>query len=198
MPAAPENPDETLQQWVERETAVLKENWRERMLAECQEVDQLPESGAPDEASARRVVEEWLVAISAGDPEQALRLAARLGRPDSPETALRNLGYEIAGHAKYGGEPAITGAFRKGPWTAVAVRGTIDSKPVSPLYPVIQTSAGPRILLEIDLIEAQGRSRDFLNKTALARLDRQPPGVVEDLRELFRQHKQAAAEPRPE
>ena len=191
-PVAPETTDPDLLQWADQESARLRDAWRDLMLAECQEVDRIPESGSPDEASARRVVEEWLAAIRAGDVDQALRLTARLRRPDSPETVLRNLGYEICGNPKYSSELTIISTRRSGPWTAVGTRGIIDSKPVSPLYPVIQTAAGPRILLEIDLIEAPGRSRDFLNKTALARLDEHPPGVAADLRKLLEQHKQDA------
>ncbi|HSP41869.1 MAG TPA: hypothetical protein VLO11_03260, partial [Luteolibacter sp.] len=60
-------------------------------------------------------------------------------------------------------------------------------------YPVIRTAEGPRILIEIDLFAATKRSRDFLNKTALARLEGQPPQAVADLRELLREHEKRVA-----
>jgi hypothetical protein len=141
------------------------------------------------------VVEAWLAAIRAGEVEVALRLAARLRKPDSPQAVLRNLGYEISGARKNSAEPVILGIHRSGGWAAVGVRGSVDGKPSFPLYPVIQTPAGPRILIEIDLMESQARSRDFLNKTALSRLNEQPPAVASELRKLLQQHKQDAASP---
>jgi hypothetical protein len=45
----------------------------------------------------------------------------------------------------------------------------------------------------VDLFAAVKRSRDFLNKNALARLDGQPRQYADDLLELLREHEKIVA-----
>ena len=73
-------------------------------------------------------------------------------------------------------------------WTAVAAKTGPDDKPSFPLYPVLQTPAGPRLLLEIDLSASDQRSRDFLNKTSLERLRKSSPPAADALKKLFSEH----------
>ncbi len=191
-------PDEDLEtgmrQWVRDQSADREAKWRERLLADCVLLERLPESAVPDEAEAERVVREWLDATRAGDVETALRLTARLPAEDSAEAVLRNLGYEIAGNRMSDPAPRVIHRQRVGIWTAVGARTVAGEESSFPLYPVIRTAEGPRILIEIDLFAATKRSRDFLNKTALARLDGQPQQAVADLRELLREHEKRVAE----
>ncbi len=181
--------EEALRDWANKESS----DWQDRLLADCVELENLPESGAPSEAEARAVVEAWLKAIAAGDVSTALRLTARLKNPDSRTTVLRNLGYEMTGIRKNDEPPAITGVLRGGIWTAVGVRGAAKDKPAHPIYPVVSTPAGPRILIEIDLIASQNRTRDFLNRTALDRL-RDLPKAAAVLKELFQKHQTGITE----
>jgi hypothetical protein len=164
------------------------DDWPDRLLAGCVELQNLPESGAPAEAEARAMVESWLMATAAGDVEGALRLTARLNTPKSETTVLRNLGYELTGIRKNDEPPSIIGIHRGGIWTAVGVRNNSGDKPAHPLYPVVNTPAGPRILTEIDLFASDSRTRDFLNRTALSRL---PPAAASELKKLFQKHQAA-------
>ena len=191
-------PDEDLEtgmrQWVRDQSTDRETKWRERLLADSVPLERLPESAVADEAEAERVVHEWLAATRAGDVEAALRLTARLSAADSGEAVLRNLGYEIAGNRMSEPAPRVIHRQRAGIWTAVGARTVTGDEPSFPLYPVIRTAEGPRILIEIDLFAATKRSRDFLNKTALARLDDQPPQAAADLRGLLREHEKRVAE----
>ncbi|RPJ35150.1 MAG: hypothetical protein EHM17_03895 [Verrucomicrobiaceae bacterium] len=185
---------EATEAWARAEIKRLEETWQDRLLADCPVIENLADSGSPGEAEARAVVEAWLVATASGDVPAALRLTARLGMPDSKSAVLRNLGYEMTGSQHHSGPPAITGVHRGGVWTAVGVRSAPDGKAAFPLYPVVQTPAGPRILLEIDLFATKNRSREFLNKTALERLRHLPPATAAGLRELFLKYQAGIAE----
>ena len=68
-----------------------------------------------------------------------------------------------------------------------------DDNPSFPLYPVVQTPAGPRILIEVDLIASTSRSRDFLNRAALDRLQDLSPAADTALKRLFATHKPPSA-----
>ncbi|MDP3851317.1 MAG: hypothetical protein Q8Q59_12490 [Luteolibacter sp.] len=182
------NSDDFLQNWTRDASGRWQDGWRDTLLAECLELETLPESGAPREEQARALVDSWLEATRSGDVEAALRLTARLKTPDSRTVVLRNLGYEMTGSQRSRQKPIITSVHRSAIWTLVGVRDTPDGKPVFPLYPIIDTAAGPRILIEIDLFAASNRSRDFLNKTALARLRHLPPAATTELNQLFLKH----------
>jgi hypothetical protein len=149
--------EDALQVWKQEEAG----RWQETLLADSLELENLPESGAPNEERARTLVDSWLEATRRGDVEAALRLTARLKNPDSKEIVLRNLGYEMTGSRKSPLKPAITGVNRGVIWTAVGVRGTTDGKPVFPLYPVVNTAVGPRILIEVDLFASRNRSPPY-------------------------------------
>ena len=181
--------EEALRDWANAESS----DWQVRLLADCVELENLPDSGAPSEAEARAVIDSWLKATADGDVSAALRLTARLNTPKSETNVLRNLGYEMTGIRKTDEPPAITGVQRGGIWTAVGVRGATEDKPAHPLYPVVITPAGPRILIEIDLIASQNRTRDFLNRTALDRL-RDLPKAAAELKELFQKHQAGITE----
>lgn len=179
-----------LRDWANAESS----GWQDDLLADCVELQNLPETGAPSEAEARAMVESWIKATAAGDVAAALRLTARLNMPKSETTVLRNLGYEMSGIRKNNEPPpSITGVQHGGIWTAVGVRSAAEDKPAHPLYPVVSTPAGPRILIEIDLIASQNRTRDFLNRTALDRL-RHLPKAAAELKELLQKHQAGVTE----
>jgi hypothetical protein len=191
IPMPPAEVSDPLQVWIREETRRRQESWQEDLLADCVEIVALPESGAPLEAEAREVVGAWLKAAREGDVETALRFCARLATPGSKTTVLRNLGYEIAGLQRGSRLPAVTAVHREGIWAAVAMESASAEHPSFPLYPLIRTPEGPRILMEIDLIASGSRSRDFLNRTALDRLHGQSPAATAVLKRLFSAHKKA-------
>jgi hypothetical protein len=87
--------------------------------------------------------------------------------------------------------PAITADHREGIWAAIALDCATHDHSAFPLYPVILTPGGPRILIEVDLIASASRSRDFLNRAALARLQDLAPAAATALKQLFSTHKTA-------
>jgi hypothetical protein len=180
-----------LDAWTRGETQRRQQSWQDDLLADCIEIPMLPESGAPSEAEARALVSSWLKAARAGDVEAALRHCARLNKPDSKTTVLRNLGYEMTGLQRASRLPAITAVHREGIWSAVAVDSLSADNPSFPLYPVIQTPEGPRILIEVDLIGSTNRGRKFLNEAALDRLQELSPAAHTALKRLFDTHKTA-------
>jgi hypothetical protein len=182
-------------EWTDRQTPRWRSDWQDALLGACPVLDKIPDSAAPPEPEARNLIESWLRATRSGDVMAALRLTARLAFPDSPATLLRNLGYEMAGARRNPHAASLAGIFRGANWTAVGTRTDPADPPSFPLYPVIATDAGPRILLEIDLFAAGNRSRDFLNKTALARLRKSSAPAADDLASLFSQYQARIAKP---
>jgi hypothetical protein len=196
----PEPPPETetsFREWTEAHAKPWQDEWQQMFLAECAEVEKFPDSGAPSEEASRKLMDAWLQAARTGDVLAALRLTARLNIPDSKATLLRNLGYEMTGVRLNRDVPTITGVRRAGIWSAVGIQIDTNGKSSFPLYPIIATPAGPRLLLEIDLFAGGNRSRDFLNKTALERLRKFSPSAADDLKKLSADH-QADIAQRPQ
>jgi hypothetical protein len=173
-------------EWVDAQAAQCGPNqWQQVLLTECHGLDALPELAAPTEEQSRQLMASWFQALRAGDLPAALRLSTRLNQADSASTLLRNLGYELTGARLNPQAPAIAGIQSSGIWTAVATRTGPPEARVCPVYPVLTTPAGPRILLEIDLVASTQRSRDFLNKTALERLQKSSQPAAALLKQLF-------------
>jgi hypothetical protein len=181
--------EKSLRAWTDSVQAKRwQDEWQSLILAECPKLESLPESGAPAEEDARKLIDSWLRAIRAGDVMAALRHTARLHTPESSSTLLRNLGYEMTGARRHRKIPTVTSVRRSGIWTTVSTQADPDNTALGPIYPVIATPAGPRILLEIDWVASPNRSRDFLNKTALERLRKVNVPAADALQKLFAEH----------
>ena len=187
--------EKSFHEWSEVQTKRWQDEWQNAILKECPVLGKIPDSGAPADDESRQLVEAWFKATRAGDVMAALRLTARLDLADSPAALLRNLGYEMTGTRHNPNPPTIAGIHRGGILTAVGTRSATEGAPSFPLYPVIATPKGPRILLEIDLFAAGSRSRDFLNKTALARLRKASADATDDLASLYAEHQTKVATP---
>ncbi|MEO8613809.1 MAG: hypothetical protein ABI600_01610 [Luteolibacter sp.] len=158
--------------------------WREQLLSDSFDFKDIAEQSPPTKEDAQKVVEAWLNATRSGDVKGALQLTTRLNDPDGGAAVLRNLGHEIISTRRNRGATEPCGIYQGKIWTAVGLKIDQGGKPSFPLYPVIQTPQGPRILVEIDLFASRGR--EFLNKTALERLRKSgTPAASDDLRLLF-------------
>ncbi len=158
--------------------------WQQQLLGDSFELTVIPGNAAPSKEDAQKVVEAWFQATRAGDVKAALRLTARLSDPHGGAAILRNLGHEMISARRSNVAPRIAGIYQGKTWTAVGMEINQAGKPSYPLYPVIQTPQGPRILIEIDLFASRGR--EFLNKTTLERLNKfGTPAAADDLRSLF-------------
>ena len=183
-----------LRDWTDLQSAHWKDQWQDALLRDCTKLEKIPDSAAPGEEESRKLLESWFAATHQGDLAAALRLTARLDTPDSKITLLRNLGFEMTGARLKQDPPSITGVHRGEIWSAVGAEITVDEKSSFPLYPVIGTPAGPRLLLEVDLAASGSRSRDFLNGEALERLAVSNPAAAVELKKHFSAH-QAALNP---
>lgn len=185
---------EKFQAWEQSATQGWVDGWQKGLMEESEPLGKVAPEAAPDEQDAKASVEKWIDIIRQGDLEAALRLSARLTDPNNQVTPLQNLGYELIG-ARRGNHQQITRVYRGDIWTAVGVTQQQDGKSSYPLYPVIQTAAGPRILVECEVFAAGDRGRNFLNKTAFQRLEKfTSPALANDLRKLFASYEADVAE----
>ena len=185
--------EKSFREWVDLQSKRWQDEWQDALLTDCPILKAVPDSGAPPAEESRQLVEAWIQATRAGDVLAALRLTARFDTPDSPVMLLRNLGYEMTGARRTPHAPALAGIYRGAIWTAVGTQTDSKDPPLFPLYPVIATPAGPRIVLEIDLFTSGNRSRDFLNKTALGRLRQSSAPAADELAVLLSKHQSQAA-----
>ena len=163
---------EKLQGWVDSEVARWPDKWQQSLLANSPVLAEIQHAQAPTKDEAQKTVEAWLAATRRGDVEAALLLTTRLADPLSGSTVLQNLGYEIISSRRNKALPTITSIYSGSAWTLVGVKTDQGGKSAYPLYPVIQTARGPRVLVEIDLFASGNRGRQFLNKAAFERLEK--------------------------
>ena len=174
--------------WAEGEPKRRADTWRTSCLSSSTKVAAALPDNAPTEAAARTLVTSWLAAVAAGNVADALALTAWLDPETSPARVLRNLSYEMNGARKTKSAATILGVAHGHTWTSVAVRTHTGDQQSLPLYPVISTPAGPKILIEVDWFANAERGRDFLNKTALSHLRNQvSPAIADELHDLFTQ-----------
>lgn len=183
--------DETMarvKEWSESRRDAWMNGWRDKLLADCPEVESFAEGSAPTEKAAAGLISDWLAALAKGDIAAAIRLTARLKQPDSRSQLLRNLGYELAGVRRSKQPPELISIIPGKRLSAATTRTISDNQPVFPLYTIISTPSGPRILLEVDLIHTSNRRRDFLNRSALERLRKQDANAADELGSHFDNH----------
>jgi hypothetical protein len=194
-PVPSKDTEEAFKEWRTEELARGQKHWRDSLLEASPVLTEIPANDPPipDEV-VRNLVASLIDAMRKGRIVDALKLTARLNSPDSGATLIRNIGYELIGASKDQGEAAIIGVHRGKFWSAAGASTTPGGKAAFPLYPVVQTAGGPRVILEIDLRESGSRSREFLNKASLQRLARIHPDAADDLKEVFATHQKQAAE----
>ena len=184
------------QEWGSTQIQEWSGKWKQTLFAESPVAEKPGELPPPAAEEARKCLSAWLDTIHSGDLPSTLKLTARLDQADSISTVLKNLGYEIAGSRQNSSPPEITRIYSGKTWTAVGVKIQQQGKLTFPLYLVVTTSSGPRILAEVDLIAAGNRGRDFLNRTAILRLEgHATPEAIAELRDLYSQHQTDVADP---
>lgn len=182
--------------WVEQQSAVWKARWQPMLLADSPLLTAVDSQPAPTEAEARLVVEQWLEATRKGDVKAALARVARLNTAQSDSLVLQNLGYEIAAARRSSEISVITEVSAADPWTVVGAKVNQGEKTSFPLYPVVGTPQGAKILIEIDLFASGNRGREFLNKAAFERLGK-TSNTVGALRNLCSEYQRNLEKPRP-
>lgn len=186
--------------WADARAPEWSKNWESLVLAESSKLKIISAGEAPSEVDARNAFETWSSAILKGDPKAAIAFTAHLDRERGPARLLRNIGYELTGARKSGLRPTILGVIRKGCWAAISARvgKPGDSAATYPLYPLVNTPTGPRVLAEIDLFANGTRTRNFLNDASWGRLDAAGDGEASaTLREIYEIHRKTAEADRP-
>ncbi|MEO5713076.1 MAG: hypothetical protein ABIT37_06270, partial [Luteolibacter sp.] len=169
--------------------------WQQSLLADSAELKDMPGNPAPTQDEARKVVEAWFQATRTGDVKAALLLTARLSDPNGGAALLRNVGHEVISARRANTSAEISGIYQGDAWTGVGVEISQGGKTTYPLYPVVRTPDGLRILIEIDLFASRGR--EFLNKTALERLQKfGTPAAATDLRSVFTEYQKQIEKPK--
>ncbi len=176
--------------WLADQMKNLPETWQQLALSGCPIIADVNGLEAVSEEEARICATTWLDSVRRGDIVQVLSRTACLSSLRSTASALQNLGYEIAGLRGKQELPSITAVYRANPWSAVGARIPRDGgKPAYPLYTVVRTPQGPRVLAEIDLFASDKRSRDFLNNEVLKRLAKTTSeDAASELRKLLESH----------
>jgi len=175
--------------WLDAEAAQMTGEWQQTILRASPVLREFEGLQAPGPEDARKAVQAWLDATRHDDVTASLLLTARLNTPRSAATVLQNLGYELSAGSRSKEPPVITGIHQGKTWTAVGVKMEQGGKTTYPLYPLIQTSSGPRVLLEIDLFASGNRGRDYLNKQAFERLEKGSSiAIANELRGLYSSH----------
>lgn len=186
--------------WADERAAEWSRNWEALCLSESAELKALPAGEGPTEAEARRVFEAWNAAILKGDAKAAIGLTAHLDRGRGQSRLLQNLGHELTGALKTQLPATLLGVIRKGCWTGISARigEAGDSSATYPLYPLVNTPAGPRVLGEISLFANGDRTRDYLNTQNLERLKIGGEADASTaLQEMYEIHRKSAEADRP-
>jgi len=182
-----------LKEWVSKESTGDAEHWQKQIFAG---VPAVKEFSAPTDEEARACATRWLETIRAGNFQALLSDTALLDGRAGARVALQNIGYDITGARKWQGSPSIMAVHGGKLCSAVAVKVTgQDGKESFPLYPVVRTETGPRILAEVDLAATESRSRVFLNNTSLDRVTSTGfEAVAAELRAMLAEHQKTVQE----
>jgi hypothetical protein len=179
--------------WNRENTSVWQKSWRSELLKPSVRLERI-DGPAPTASDARRVVLDWLAATAKGDVAGALALTAWLGDERGAPRILRNLGYEIRTARTGVGEGVVQEVFPGEIFTTVGVRAGSPNEVLYPLYPVVTTPAGPRVLVEIDLFATA--KRDYLNDDAVRRTRHfAAPEAVAELKTMLESYRSAVREP---
>lgn len=195
------NPSDTekeqLKDWVEQGLKRQAEIWQGELLSNCPILANVEALESPSDQEVRDCVDAWLNAVGQGDFRAALSKITRFGGERSAKATLQNLGYEITAIRGCTPQPSIAATYQEKPWSAAAVRIQRNgTNSLSPLYTVIKTPDGPRILIETDLIASDNRNRDFLNNAALGRLGKATNADAESaLRKILESHQSSDIAP---
>lgn len=172
--------------WVGDRTRTWRDNWQTKLTAECARLDKMAEGNAPSEQEARQLVENWIHTTGRADIPKALDLLVLMNRQGEIQRTLQNLGFEFSAALREGSKATVIHCERGTTWTAVGVKSQTGKDATFPLYLVVATPRGPKILIGADLFGDSTRSRNKLNEVVLNRIQEfSAPGPMEELRSLF-------------
>ena len=184
-----------VREWVADRDKTWRLTWQTKLLADSQRLDSIAEGNAPSEEEARKLVTDWLKATHEADMAAALEMLVTINRQGETARTLQNLGFEIGTALRDEGKASIIHCGRGATWTAVGVKSQAGKSATFPLYLVVATKAGPRLLIAADLFGDPTSGRDKLNEGVLKRMNEfTAPASMGELRALFDKFRQGVRE----
>ena len=149
-----------------------------------------------DDKAAEKTLSKFRTLLRANNPQSALEECAVLKGSSSIET-LKTFNYALRGASDHRKDDHILGIHRAGKWLGISLR--TESKTTGdyhyPLYIIINTEKGPRILLDIDLRHATNKGRKLINRRNLNKLEKVlPKNDQTDILSIFTEHDKVALE----
>jgi hypothetical protein len=143
-----------------------------------------------EENVAKTLFSNFRTHLRAKDIASALSSCAVLKETNNTQT-LKIFNYAIRGAADHIDDDQLLGITRAGKWLGVSVRtkSKLTKTNDYPLYLVVNTNDGPKILLDIDLRHAINKGRELLNKKSWRKLEQSlPKESLVHIKTLFTQH----------
>ena len=149
-----------------------------------------------DDKAAEKTLSKFRTLLRANNPHSALTKCAVLKGTSSVQT-LKTFNYAIRGASDHRKHDHILGIHRAGKWLGVSLR--TESKTTGgydfPLYIIINTEKGPRILLDIDLRHATNKGRKLINRRNLNKLEKVLSKIDQThILSIFTEHNKVALE----
>lgn len=146
--------------------------------------------GPVSEDDAKNLFTSFRSHLRSKDTQAALSSCAVLKGTSSTQT-LKTFSYAIRGAADHTNYDHLVGATKSGKWMGLSVR--TESKLVGlneyPLYLVVKTDKGPRVMLDIDLRHATNKGRALLNKKNWRKLEEiLAKDSLADVKAIFEAH----------
>ena len=138
----------------------------------------------------KKIFSEFRSHLRSKNTQGALSSCAVLKGTNSTQT-LKTFNYALRGAADHTNYDHVFGITQHGKWTGVSVR--TESKLVGlhdyPLYLVVNTELGPRVLLDIDLRNPTNRGRALINKKNWRKLEAiLPKASLDDVKSIYEKH----------
>lgn len=151
-----------------------EQTWREtamkKLLASVHPVVNFALDRQTEDTEVCELAQKWMAALKQNDIRELIGLSVRLGDDGKVSQKLfRNLAYEISLAQR--AESRFAGVYRSGNWVAAGFSHGEGSEKSFSLMLTVQTAKGLKALPEIDLISENNRTRKFLNKISLERLE---------------------------
>ena len=168
----------------------LEDRNKEEMLSSLVSI-QLPlESDLVSEEDALSLLEKFRLALREADTVKALSLCAFTDTSEH-NTVLEKLQYAIKGAGNHILYDHTLGTSSSGNWRGVSIRteSRTSSAKDHPLYLIVNTSQGARILLDIDFRYENNKGRKILNQQLWKSLKAElPESAIPHIETLTKQH----------
>lgn len=157
-------------EWLKEGEVTWRETAMKKLLAAVCPVENFASDKNTEDAEVLELAQKWTAALKQNDIRELIGLSARLSNDGKVSQKLfRNLAYEISLAQR--ADSRFTGVYRSGNWVAAGFSHGEGSKKSFSLMLTVQTAKGLKALPEIDLISENNRTRKFLNKVSLERLE---------------------------